>query len=126
LAPGQQRSQYVTVEGGRDSSTNYAIDGVRPLAAIQQPVAEPAARRGAGSQRPSNSFTTDNGQSRYVVSIVTKSGLEPVHRLGLTTTCGNTGTESANYFGQKPGDRTQAGATGGGPADAIGSSSLRL
>ena len=27
-AAGSSRSQYVTVEGGRDSSTNYAIDGV--------------------------------------------------------------------------------------------------
>ena len=26
-AAGSSRSQYVTVEGGRDSSTNYAIDG---------------------------------------------------------------------------------------------------
>src|SRR5712692_5172357 len=74
-AAGSSRSQYVTVEGGRDSSTNYAIDGVYvrslrfnnlslnpPLDAVQE----------VNVLR--NSFTTEYGQGQAVVSIVTKSG----------------------------------------------------
>ncbi len=74
-AAGSSRSQYVTVEGGRDSSTNYAIDGVYvrslrfnnlslnpPLDAVQ----EVSVLR--------NSFTTEYGQGQAVVSMVTKSG----------------------------------------------------
>src|SRR5947208_488819 len=74
-AAGSSRSQFVTVEGGRDSSTNYAIDGVYvrslrfnnislnpPLDAVQ----EISVLR--------NAFTTEYGQGNAVVSIVTKSG----------------------------------------------------
>jgi hypothetical protein len=114
-AAGSSRSQYVTVEGGRDSSTNYAIDGVYvrslrfnnlslnpPLDAVQE----------VNVLR--NSFTTEYGQGQAVVSIVTKSGSNRSSGSAYDYVR-NTGTESANYFGQKPGDRTQAGATGGGP-----------
>src|SRR5580765_5226376 len=114
-AAGSSRSQYVTVEGGRDSSTNYAIDGVYvrslrfnnlslnpPLDAVQE----------VNVLR--NSFTTEYGQGQAVVSIVTKSGSNQFNGSAYDYVR-NTGTESANYFGQKPGDRTQAGATGGGP-----------
>ena len=65
----------MTVEGGRDSSTNYAIDGVYvrslrfnnlslnpPIDAVQ----EVSLLR--------NSFSTEYGQGQAVVSIVTKSG----------------------------------------------------
>ena len=74
-AAGSSRNQYVTVEGGRDSSTNYAIDGVYvrslrfnnlslnpPIDAVQ----EVSLLR--------NSFSTEYGQGQAVVSIVTKSG----------------------------------------------------
>ncbi len=114
-AAGSSRSQYVTVEGGRDSSTNYAIDGVYvrslrfnnlslnpPLDAVQE----------VNVLR--NSFTTEYGQGQAVVSIVTKSGSNRSSGSAYDYVR-NTGTESANFFGQKPGDRTQAGATGGGP-----------
>ena len=87
-AAGSSRSQYVTVEGGRDSSTNYAIDGVYvrslrfnnlslnpPLDAVQE----------VNVLR--NSFTTEYGQGQAVVSIVTKSGIEPVRPAPPTTTC---------------------------------------
>ena len=74
-AAGSSRNQYVTVEGGRDSSTNYAIDGVYvrslrfnnlslnpPLDAVQE------------VNLLRNSFSTEYGQGQAVVSIVTKSG----------------------------------------------------
>ncbi|HEV2986251.1 MAG TPA: carboxypeptidase regulatory-like domain-containing protein [Vicinamibacterales bacterium] len=114
-AAGSSRSQFVTVEGGRDSSTNYAIDGVYvrslrfnnislnpPLDAVQ----EVSVLR--------NSFTTEYGQGQAVVSIVTKSGANNFSGSGYDY-MRKTGYEAANYFGQKPGDRTQAGATFGGP-----------
>ncbi|HEY7288114.1 MAG TPA: carboxypeptidase regulatory-like domain-containing protein [Vicinamibacterales bacterium] len=114
-AAGSSRSQYVTVEGGRDSSTNYAIDGVYvrslrfnnisanpPLDAVQE----------VNVLR--NAFTTEYGQGQAVVSIVTKSGANNF-RGSAYDYMRNTSYEAANYFGQKPGDRTQAGATFGGP-----------
>ena len=114
-AAGSSRSQYVTVEGGRDSSTNYAIDGVYvrslrfnnlslnpPLDAVQE----------VNVLR--NSFSTEYGQGQAVVSIVTKSGSNQFTGSAYDYVR-NESTESANYFGQKPGDRTQAGATFGLP-----------
>ena len=114
-AAGSSRSQYVTVEGGRDSSTNYAIDGVYvrslrfnnlslnpPLDAVQE----------VNVLR--NSFTTEYGQGQAVVSIVTKSGSNRLTGSAYDYIRSQK-AEAENYFGQKPGDRTQAGATGGGP-----------
>src|SRR5438445_11937897 len=115
-AAGSSRSLYVTVEGGRDSSTNYAIDGVYvrslrfnnlslnpPIDAVQE----------VNVLR--NSFTTEYGQGQAVVSIVTKSGTNHFAGSGYDY-FRNTSLESANYFGQKPGNRKQAGFTLGGPA----------
>ena len=114
-AAGSSRSQYVTVEGGRDSSTNYAIDGVYvrslrfnnlslnpPLDAVQE----------VNILR--NSFTTEYGQGQAVVSIVTRSGSNRLTGSGYDY-ARKERFEAANYFGQQPGDRTQAGVTGGGP-----------
>jgi hypothetical protein len=114
-AAGSSRSQYITVEGGRDSSTNYAIDGVYvrslrfnnlslnpPLDAVQE----------VNVLR--NSFTTEYGQGQAVVSIVTKSGTNSLSGSGYDY-IRREGTEASNYFGQKPGDRTQAGFSAGGP-----------
>jgi hypothetical protein len=114
-AAGSSRSQYVTVEGGRDSSTNYAIDGVYvrslrfnnislnpPLDAVQE------------INVLRNSFTTEYGQGQAVVSIVTKSGTNRFTGSGYDN-FRSTKLEAANYFGQKPGDRKQAGFTLGGP-----------
>src|SRR5256885_9189830 len=114
-AAGSSRSQFVTVEGGRDSSTNYAIDGVYvrslrfnnislnpPLDAVQ----EISVLR--------NAFTTEYGQGNAVVSIVTKSGSNRMGGSGYDY-LRKEGYEAENYFGQKTGNRTQAGATLGGP-----------
>ena len=75
-----RRNQFITVEGGRDSSTNYTIDGVYvrslrfnnlslnpPIDAVQ----EVSLLR--------NSFSTEYGQGQAVVSIVTKSGTNQLH-----------------------------------------------
>ena len=114
-AAGSSRSQYVTVEGGRDSSTNYAIDGVYvrslrfnnlslnpPLDAVQE----------VNVLR--NAFTTEYGQGQAVVSMVTKSGTN--HFGGSAYDYRrDDALNSKNYFGQKPGNKTQAGVTAGGP-----------
>ena len=114
-AAGSSRSLYVTVEGGRDSSTNYAIDGVYvrslrfnnlslnpPLDAVQ----EVSVLR--------NSFTTEYGQGQAVVSMVTKSGGNSVSASAYAYRRDD-GFNSQNFFGQKPGDRAQSGFSGGGP-----------
>src|SRR6185503_3021228 len=114
-AAGSSRSQFVTVEGGRDSSTNYAIDGVYvrslrfnnislnpPLDAIQE----------VNVLR--NAFTTEYGQGQAIVSIVTKSGTNRLTGSAYDY-IRKESFEHANFFGQKPGERTQAGVTGGGP-----------
>ncbi len=114
-AAGSSRSQYVTVEGGRDSSTNYAIDGVYvrslrfnnlslnpPLDAVQE----------VNILR--NAFTTEYGQGQAVVSMVTKSGTNHLN-LSAYTYRRDDSFNTANFFGQKPGDKTQAGVTAGGP-----------
>src|SRR3954468_24071000 len=109
------RSQYVTVEGGRDSSTNYAIDGVYvrslrfnnlslnpPLDAVQE----------VNILR--NAFTTEYGQGQAVVSIVTKSGTNRFNASAYDYRRDDA-LNAENYFGQKPGNKTQAGVTAGGP-----------
>jgi carboxypeptidase family protein/TonB-dependent receptor-like protein len=110
-AAGSSRSQYVTVEGGRDSSTNYAIDGVYvrslrfnnlslnpPLDAVQE----------VNILR--NAFTTEYGQGQAVVSIVTKSGTNRFNASAYDYRRDDA-LNAENYFGQKPGNKTQAGLT---------------
>lgn len=116
-AAGSSRNQFVTVEGGRDSSTNYAIDGVYvrslrfnnlslnpPIDAVQ----EVSLLR--------NSFSTEYGQGQAVVSIITKSGTNTLNG-SLYEFIRNDGMNAANYFdAEKPEyRRNQFGATSGGP-----------
>jgi len=115
-AAGSSRSQYVTIEGGRDSSTNYAIDGVYvrslrfnnlslnpPLDAVQE----------VNVLR--NAFTTEYGQGQAVVSIVTKSGTNRISGSAYEY-LRDSSMARPNFFGQKVGNRNQSGATFGGPA----------
>ena len=112
-----RRNQFVTVEGGRDSSTNYTIDGVYvrslrfnnlslnpPIDAVQ----EVSLLR--------NSFSTEYGQGQAVVSIVTKSGTNQLHGSAYEFYRGDR-FDSKNFFAPtKPEyERNQFGATGGGP-----------
>ena len=107
----------MTVEGGRDSSTNYAIDGVYvrslrfnnlslnpPLDAVQ----EVSLLR--------NSFSTEYGQGQAVVSIVTKSGTNRFSGSAYEF-ARNDKFDSRNYFAatKTPYERNQYGFTSGGP-----------
>jgi hypothetical protein len=112
-----RRNEYITVEGGRDSSTNYTIDGVYvrslrfnnlslnpPLDAVQE----------VSLMR--NSFSTEYGQGQAVVSIVTKSGTNEL-KGSLYEFARNDRFDARNYFAAaKPNfERNQFGGTGGGP-----------
>ena len=112
-----RRNQFITVEGGRDSSTNYTIDGVYvrslrfnnlslnpPIDAVQ----EVSLLR--------NSFSTEYGQGQAVVSIVTKSGTNQVHGSAYEFYRGDR-FDTKNFFAPTKPEykRNQFGATGGGP-----------
>ena len=111
------RNQYVTVEGGRDSSTNYVIDGVYvrslrfnnlslnpPLDAVQE----------VSLMR--NSFSTEYGQGQAAVSIVTKSGGNRFDGSAYEFTRDDS-LNARNFFATTKPDykRNQFGATVGGP-----------
>ncbi len=112
-----RRNQFITVEGGRDSSTNYTIDGVYvrslrfnnlslnpPIDAVQ----EVSLLR--------NSFSTEYGQGQAVVSIVTKSGTNQMHGSAYEFYRGDR-FDSKNFFAPTKPEykRNQFGVTGGGP-----------
>jgi Carboxypeptidase regulatory-like domain/TonB-dependent Receptor Plug Domain len=116
-AAGSSRNQYVTVEGGRDSSTNYTVDGVyvRSLRFNNLSLAPPI----DSVQEVSilrNAFSTEYGQGQAVVSIVTKSGTNQLSGSGYEFVRSDT-FDARNFFAaQKPSlKRNQFGATGGGP-----------
>ena len=115
--PFGRRNQFITVEGGRDSSTNYTIDGVYvrslrfnnlslnpPIDAVQ----EVSLLR--------NSFSTEYGQGQAVVSIVTKSGTNQMHGSAYEFYRGDR-FDAKNFFAPTKPEykRNQFGATGGGP-----------
>ena len=112
-----RRNQFITVEGGRDSSTNYTIDGVYvrslrfnnlslnpPIDAVQ----EVSLLR--------NSFSTEYGQGQAVVSIVTKSGTNQPHGSAYEFYRGDR-FDAKNFFAPRKPEykRNQFGGTGGGP-----------
>ena len=112
-----RRNQFITVEGGRDSSTNYTIDGVYvrslrfnnlslnpPIDAVQ----EVSLLR--------NSFSTEYGQGQAVVSIVTKSGTNQMHGSAYEFYRGDR-FDAKNFFAPTKPEykRNQFGGTGGGP-----------
>jgi hypothetical protein len=115
-AANSSRNQYVTVEGGRDSSTNYAVDGVYvrslrfnnislnpPLDVVQ----EVTVLR--------NAFSTEYGQGQAVVSIITKSGTNSLAGSAYEF-LRNDKLTAKNYFDttKPPYKRNQYGATAGG------------
>src|SRR5919106_1386616 len=112
-----RRNQFITVEGGRDSSTNSTIDGVYvrslrfnslslnpPIDAVQ----EVSLLR--------NSFSTEYGQGQAVVSIVTKSGTNQLHGSAYEFYRGDR-FDARNFFAPTKPEykRNQFGVTGGGP-----------
>jgi hypothetical protein len=112
-----RRNQFVTVEGGRDSSTNYTVDGVyvRSLRFNNLSLNPPVdAVQEVSLLR--NSFSTEYGQGQAVVSIVTKSGTNQLHG-SLAAFYRGDQFDAKNFFAPTKPDyqRNQFGATGGGP-----------
>jgi Carboxypeptidase regulatory-like domain/TonB dependent receptor-like, beta-barrel/TonB-dependent Receptor Plug Domain len=111
------RDQYVTVEGGRDSSTNYLIDGVMARSlrfnnlSLQlniDAVQEFKVNR--------NSFSAEFGQGQSVVTAVTRSGSNDIHG-NVYEFLRNDNLDARKFFdAQKPEfRRNQFGVTAGGP-----------
>jgi hypothetical protein len=115
------RNEYVQVEGGRDGSTNYVIDGVyvRSLR-FNNLSLQPSVDAVQEFNVLRNSFSTEYGQGQAVVSVVTKSGTNTVHG-SLYEYLRNDKLDAANFFinstsAQKPEyRRNQFGGTVGGP-----------
>ncbi len=112
-----RRDQYVTVEGGRDSSTNYAIDGVyvRTLRWNNMSLNPPVdSVQEVNLLR--NAFSTEYGQGQAVVSMVTKSGTNRAS-FSAYEYFRSDALEAKNYFAvsKTPHDRNQFGGTYGGP-----------
>lgn len=111
---------YVTVDGGRDSSTNYTIDGVivrsqrfnkmsilPPLDAVQE------------VNLLRNSFSTEYGQGQAVLALVTKSGTN-TFRGTISDYFRNERLNARNYFepagtSKAPFRRNIVDTTFGGP-----------
>jgi Carboxypeptidase regulatory-like domain/TonB dependent receptor/TonB-dependent Receptor Plug Domain len=111
------RDQYVTVEGGRDSSTNYLIDGVMArslrfnnlsLNLNIDAVQEFKVNR--------NSFSAEFGQGQSVVTAVTRSGSNDYHA-SVYEFLRNDNLDARKFFDAAKPEfrRNQYGATGGGP-----------
>src|SRR5262245_6201651 len=112
-----RRNQFITVEGGRDSSTNYTIDGVyvRSLRFKNLSLNPPVdAVQEVSLLR--NSFSTEYGQGQAVVSIVTKSGTNQLHGSAYEFFRDDR-FDAKNFFAPtKPEyERNSFGGTGGGP-----------
>ncbi len=70
-----RRDQYVTVDGGRDSDTSYAADGIFLGSLLFNNMAlNPPGDSLQEASLLRSSFSTEFGQSQAVVSMVTKSG----------------------------------------------------
>jgi outer membrane receptor protein involved in Fe transport len=116
-AAGSSRNQYVTVEGGRDSSTNYTVDGVyvRSLRFNNLSLAPPVdSVQEVNVLR--NSFSTEYGQGQAIVSVVTKSGTNRF--TGSASEFMRTDAlDARNFFAATKPDlsRNQFGGTAGGP-----------
>jgi Carboxypeptidase regulatory-like domain/TonB-dependent Receptor Plug Domain/TonB dependent receptor len=111
------RNEYVQVEGGRDGSTNYVIDGVyvRSLR-FNNLSLQPSVDTVQEFTVLRNSFSTEYGQGQAVISAVTKSGTNVVHG-SLYEYLRNDKLDARNFFAaQKPAyRRNQYGGTAGGP-----------
>lgn len=116
------RSLYITVEGGRASSTNYVMDGVyiRSLRFNNLSI-QPSVDTIQEFNLLRSTFSTEYGQGQAVVSMVTKSGGNQLHGSAYEFTRSSF-FDARNYFStyatapHKPVyHRNQFGGTLGGP-----------
>jgi outer membrane receptor protein involved in Fe transport len=112
-----ERQLYVTVDGGRDASTNYVIDGVyvRSLR-FNNLSLQPSLDTVREFNVLRNSFSSEYGQGQSVVTAVTKSGTNELHGTAFEF-LRNDKLDARNFFAaQKPSyRRNQFGFSAGGP-----------
>jgi hypothetical protein len=116
------RSLYITVDGGRASSTNYVMDGVyvRSLRFNNLSI-QPSVDTIQEFNLLRSTFSTEYGQGQAVVSMVTKSGSNTIHGSAYEFVRSSI-FDARNYFStyttspHKPVyHRSQFGGTVGGP-----------
>ncbi|MGI4979601.1 MAG: TonB-dependent receptor domain-containing protein [Janthinobacterium lividum] len=115
------RNLYITVDGGRGSSTNYVLDGtyIRSVRFNNMSLL-PNTDTLQEFNLLRSTFSTEYGQGQAVVSMVTKSGTNKIHGSGYLF-ARNGIFDARNYFftpaqGAKPDfHRYQFGGTFGGP-----------
>jgi hypothetical protein len=113
------RSLFITVDGGRGSSTNYVLDGtyVRSVRFNNMSL-QPNVDTLQEFNLLRNSFSTEYGQGQAVVSMITKSGSNSIHGTAYEF-ARNSIFDARNYFattGAKPDfSRHQFGGTVGFP-----------
>ena len=113
------RSLFITVDGGRGSSTNYVLDGtyIRSVRFNNMSL-QPDVDALQEFNLLRNSFSVEYGQGQSVVSMVTKSGSNSIHGSAYEF-ARNSALDARNYFattGAKPEFRRhQYGGTVGFP-----------
>lgn len=113
------RNLYITVDGGRGSSTNYVLDGtyIRSIRFNNMSI-QPNVDTLQEFNLLRNSFSVEYGQGQAVVSMVTKSGSNQIHGTAYEF-ARNSVFDARNYFatvGPKPDfTRHQFGGTVGFP-----------
>lgn len=99
-SPGQfgTRQLYITVDGGRGSSTNYVLDGtyVRSVRFNNMSL-QPNTDTLQEFNLLRSTFSTEYGQGQAVVSMVTKSGTNQIHGSGYEF-ARNAVFDARNYF----------------------------
>src|SRR5437867_414118 len=112
-----ERNEYIQIEGGRDGSTNYVIDGVyvRSLR-FNYLSLQPSLDTIQEFNVLRNSFSSEYGQGQSIITAVTKSGTNALHGSAYEY-LRNDQLDARNFFAAfKPAyRRNQFGATAGGP-----------
>ena len=106
------------MDGGRDASTNYVIDGVYARSLRFNNLAfQPSVDTISEFNVLRNSFSAEYGQGQSVITAVTKSGTNALHGSAFEF-LRNDALDARNFFAAKkpPYRRNQFGGTAGGPA----------
>lgn len=111
------RNQFVQIDGGRDASTNYVIDGVYARSLRFNNLAfQPSVDTIQEFNVLRNSFSAEYGQGQSIITSVTKSGTNSLHGSAFEF-LRNDALDARNFFAAvKPAyRRNQYGGTAGGP-----------
>ncbi len=111
------RNEFVQVDGGRDASTNYVIDGVYARSLRFNNLAfQPSVDTIQEFNVLRNSFSAEYGQGQSVITAITKSGTNGLHGSAFEF-LRNDVLDARNFFAaQKPPfRRNQFGGTAGAP-----------